>query len=255
MLAAVKNSVARQIKGTLLEPLARAVWELFNPPSSKDAYIKQAPAYISQIISRILTKNSNCIDVGCHKGDILTQMLRFAPLGHHYAFEPIPGLAEKVEQKFPEVELRQVALSSLEGEVEFHHVTSRPSYSGLRLRPLPSSNEMVEVIKVKTQKLDDVLPPGLKIHFIKIDVEGAELEVFKGAIQTLKTHKPYILFEHGPLSSKCYGSTPDRIYELLVYECGLRIFRLRDWLENSGSLSQNEFSSIQGVEWDFLATP
>lgn len=261
-LATLKSSVAPQIKGTQLEPLARWIWDRFNPPSpkvianrQKQAYMKQAPVYMEQIMEQVLTKESNCLDIGCHQGAVLSEMLRLAPLGHHCAFEPIPSLAENLERQFPQVELRQMALSNSEGEVEFHHVVSRPGYSGLKRRPYPSSNETVEIIKVQTQKLDNILPTDLQVDFIKVDVEGAQLQVFQGAIQTIKKYKPYILFEHGPLASKSYGTTSDMIYELLVRECGLKLFGLKNWLNNSSPFSQQEFAAIQGSIWDFLATP
>ena len=108
---------------------------------------------------------------------------------------------------------------------------------------------------MKTQKLDDLLNPDLKIDFIKVDVEGAELLVFKGAIQTLIKHKPYIIFEHGRGAAEYYGTTPDMIYDLLVRECGLKIFCLKDWLNHSKPLSQQEFASIYDHKsiWNFLA--
>ena len=58
-------------------------------------------------------------------------------------------------------------------------------------------NALTETITAKTQRVDNILKPYLKIHFIKVDAEGVELQVFRGAIQTLKTHKPYIFFESG----------------------------------------------------------
>ena len=39
---------------------------------------------------RIIEPDSNCIDIGCHKGEILNIMLRLAPKGRHAGFEPIP---------------------------------------------------------------------------------------------------------------------------------------------------------------------
>lgn len=212
---------------------------------------------MTQIMSRILTKESNCIDIGCYEGEVLSSMLHLAPLGHHYAFEPIPRLAERIKRKFPGIDVRQIALSDSEGEVSFHYVVNKPAYSGLQKRTSPERSEVVETIKVRTQRLDNVLMPDYEVNLIKVDVEGAELQVFKGAIRTLKTYKPYIFFEHGKGGADYYETTPNMLYELLVYECGMKIFGLKDWLETSNPLSQHEFVSIyeHNTIWNFLATP
>jgi SAM-dependent MidA family methyltransferase len=43
-------------------------------------------------MSRVLKKDSNCIDIGANEGTILRDMLKFAPRGDHMAIEPIPDL-------------------------------------------------------------------------------------------------------------------------------------------------------------------
>ena len=42
------------------------------------------------VIRRYLQHDSVCIDVGCHKGNILDVMIDQCPSGSFYAFEPIP---------------------------------------------------------------------------------------------------------------------------------------------------------------------
>ena len=49
-----------------------------------------------KILKEHLQKDSNCIDIGCHKGEILEMMLKYSPDGTHYAFEPIPDLYEEL---------------------------------------------------------------------------------------------------------------------------------------------------------------
>ena len=52
-----------------------------------------------QIMKRVIRSNSNCIDVGCHKGEMLDLMLKYAPKGNHFAFEPIPDYYKQLKQK------------------------------------------------------------------------------------------------------------------------------------------------------------
>src|SRR3954468_18686381 len=96
------------------------------------------------VMNRVLKSDSNCVDVGCHKGDILRAILSVAPDGTHYAFEPIPALFEALKVEFPSVGSLNIALSDTEGQASFQHVTSNPGYSGLKRRQYDRADETVE---------------------------------------------------------------------------------------------------------------
>jgi hypothetical protein len=59
---------------------------------------------------RVLARNGNSVDVGAHCGDILKALVKIAPAGSHWAFEPIPNLAAQLRKRFPGVQVEQVAL-------------------------------------------------------------------------------------------------------------------------------------------------
>ena len=90
---------------------------------------------------------------------------------------------------------------------------------------MPAGEEVRE-ITVTTERLDDVLPVGFEPALIKIDVEGAELLVLRGAVDTVARHKPMVIFEHGVGGFERYGAAPGDLHDLLVTDCGLRIFDL-----------------------------
>lgn len=68
---------------------------------------------------------------------------------------------------------------------------------------------------VTLKKMDDVLKKERHISFIKIDVEGFEYEVLKGAENILRQHKPVILFEYSPFLYKSINE--DLPYKILSY--------------------------------------
>jgi FkbM family methyltransferase len=193
------------------------------------------------VMQRILKRDSNCIDVGCHRGDILRAIISVAPDGTHYAFEPIPEMFQALQAEFPNVRVFDLALSDGTAEATFQHVTTNPGYSGLRRRRYDSEVETIREIRVKTASLDRILPKDLPIDFIKVDVEGAELAVFTGAVETIARNRPLIIFEHGLGAADCYGTRPEVVYELLIERAGLHVFLMKDWLAMGGALTRAEF--------------
>jgi len=198
-----------------------------------------------EVMKRVLSDNSNCIDVGCHTGVFLDEILKLAPKGFHYGFEPLPDLSKLLTSKFKgfdKVEIQGLALSDVDGEAIFQHVVSNPGYSGLKQRRYDKPNEEIKQITVLTKRLDDIIQHSISISFIKIDCEGAELQVLRGAAETLKRCKPVIVFEHGLGAADFYGTEPDMVFDLLE-ECGLCCFTMEQWLDTNGekNLNKKEF--------------
>lgn len=192
------------------------------------------------IIKNNLRKNDNCIDVGCHKGEILDLMLKYAPEGKHYAFEPVPYLFLALENKFKKrATIFPFALSENSGETTFQLLKNAPAYSGIKRRRYDIINPEIEEIKVEMKTLDELISE--QIHFIKIDVEGGEFGVMKGGKKLLKKNKPIILFESGKGASDFYGTTPIDLYNFISDEIGLRIYTLNAFVKKENAISRDEF--------------
>jgi len=168
-----------------------------------------------KIFRKVLTEKSNCIDVGCHKGEIMDILLQMAPSGSHHGIEAIPAMAVALEKKYnpkPNVRIHNIAASYEKGVTEFNHVVSNPAYSGIKKRDYDREGEQDEKIQVQTDLLDSVIPSDLPIQLIKIDVEGAEMLVLNGATRIMKDHQPTVVFEFGLGASDHYGTKPEDIY-------------------------------------------
>ncbi len=205
-----------------------------------------------EIIERILAADSAGIDIGCHAGEYLRMMLKTAPRGRHFAFEPIPQMAAALQENFPNVEVFQMALSDREGTTEFFYFADHPALSSLARREEVSSAQP-ERIEVRVASLDTVVPPEIAIRFIKIDVEGAEGPVLTGASQLIAKHRPYILFEHGRTASAHFGWSSEDLYDYLSGPCSFQVSQVGDWLKGRRPLTKQEFGSASG--WYFLAHP
>ncbi len=197
----------------------------------------------TQKIIKGLRPDSNCIDVGCFKGEILDLIIKAAPQGKHFGIEPIPIQYKELEKKYrqqPNVRILNYAASNQTGESSFNYVTSNPSYSGLKKRDYDKPNEVDQSITVKTAPLDELIPKELKIDLIKIDVEGAELLVLEGARQIIAHHHPIVIFEHGLGASEHYGTTPEKLFAFFS-SLDMKISNLGSYLKKQNSLSQEDF--------------
>lgn len=142
-------------------------------------------------------------DVGANKGFFAVLGARLVGReGHVYAFEPFPSSAEAVESNAKLNEQSQVTVIQaavadrpgrdrllLEGESSLHFRLS----SSLSAQDNSTSDSIsVEVISLdEFVAREGIRPPSL----VKIDVEGAEVDVLKGMRQTIETHRPTVLCE------------------------------------------------------------
>ena len=211
----------------------------------------------SQVMARVLSADSNCLDIGAHTGAILRAMLQHANKGRHVAFEPLPHLAAQLRRDFPDVDVCEVALSDVAGSATFQYVVTNPGYSGLRRRHYDRPNEQLQTITVATGRLDDLVPADRPIRLVKIDVEGGELQVILGGLTLLARCRPFVLFEHGKGAADHYGTTPAAVHEALVGQCGLHINLMERWLAGQPPLKRSEFIEHfnRGRDFYFLAHP
>jgi len=213
----------------------------------------------SQVIQNILKVDSNTIDIGCHKGEMLEQFIAQSPKGNHYGFEPIPEFFNGLKQKFesPNVHILPYALAATAGSSEFNYVKNAPAYSGLKERKYAIDNPEIQKIKVELKPLDDLISSNEKIDLIKIDVEGAEYGVLLGAKNTILKNKPVIIFECGLGASEFYDTKPEMVFNLLTNECGLQLSTMKNWLEHKNSLTEKEFCDKYNnkIDYYFIAYP
>jgi FkbM family methyltransferase len=221
-----------------------------TPLSAADERDRRDNEALRLLLVFALRSDSSCIDVGAHEGIWLEELRRVAPRGRHLAYEPLPQFAGDLATRFPEIDVRNAALSNTTGETSFVHVRDLPGYSGLRPRDYPREVE-TETIAVRTVRLDDDLPSGFVPALIKIDVEGAERLVVEGGLETIRRHRPIVVFEHGPGAAEHYETTPADMYRLLHDEAGLSLFDL----DGNGPFDLREFERrFASVEqWNWVA--
>ncbi|HPQ08393.1 MAG TPA: FkbM family methyltransferase [Bacteroidia bacterium] len=204
---------------------------------------------LKKIIKQTIKEDDICIDIGCHKGEILELFIRYAPKGKHFAFEPIPYYYEKLKTKFPSVNVLNCALSDESGKQKFFWIKDKPAYSGLSKRKFTNADDQILEINVETKKLDEIIPENIKIKFIKIDVEGAELKVLQGAEKIIKKDKPVIAFEFGIGGSEFYNTSAQDMFKFFT-ERNYSLFDYQSFLNKA--LPNNEKSFIQTYQENII---
>ncbi len=197
-----------------------------------------------ELMRRTLARHDSFVDVGCHEGRFMEEALAIAPRGRHFGFEPLPDYASKLRKRYaghPKVTICEAALSDVEGQAKFVYNRDIPSHSGLRERTYPLPDARRETITVRTLRLDDVIG-HLAVAMLKIDVEGAELLVMRGATRTIAEHKPVIVFEFGLGAADHYGHGPRDVFAFLA-DHGMGVFTLDAMLANQAPLTLPEFET------------
>lgn len=178
------SSIARVLAGFLPDS---ALVPLFFANASIKRKLEPELLHLPKVLSRCRV----AIDIGANNGLYSYYLARHSDAIK--AFEPQPLLCDMLRAwNHPKVETFNVGLSDKSGTMTLH--VPKDSM-GKGLAPLASFRKLPNSIEyqVPVRRLDDY---NFKdVDFIKIDVEGHETEVLRGALKTIHDNKPILLVE------------------------------------------------------------
>ena len=146
------------------------------------------------------------LDIGAHVGAVSAYLSR--KFKKVIAFEAVPSTFEFLRRNaeaLPNVEARNEAVGPELGEVYFAHYSTHGQLSHVASKEDEANTLRVGPIPVVT--IDSLALTNLS--FIKIDVEGFELQVLEGARETIERDRPLILVEQGGNDEKHFGRPRD----------------------------------------------
>ena len=174
----LRDRIAFAVLHSPLAPVAEAIrWIRRTPDHLRHpelAELRREPHRMAELMRRSIGKATNCVDAGAHLGSVLKEMVRLAPVGRHIAIEPVSYQSAWLGRRFPSVAVHSVVLSERAGTAEFWLDCNRSGYSGL------TRSAGAVPISVPCRPLDDLVPRGHRVGFLKIDVEGHEASVLRG---------------------------------------------------------------------------
>jgi FkbM family methyltransferase len=147
-------------------------------------------------------ENDIFYDIGANYGFYTCLAQEFIIDGQIHAFEPNPKIFRLLKENsrldiFKNTFLNEIALSDKTGEAEFYD-REAGRHSGVSSLIKHSNFKRYKTIKVKTITLDEYILDHKPPTIMKIDVEGGEPFVLKGALKLLKKYKPMIIMEFLP---------------------------------------------------------
>jgi len=138
-------------------------------------------------LRRVLSERSVVIDVGANNGAYSTLVKRIAPDTIVYAFEPHPIAFKELEKasRMHGFKAFNMGCGNLEAEASLYDYENGASHASLYKRVITDIHQKDPIERrIKTIRLDDFLQDQLniqKIRLLKIDTEGNDLNVIRGA--------------------------------------------------------------------------
>jgi FkbM family methyltransferase len=167
-------------------------------------------------LERLLPRDAVLVDVGANFGYYTVELTTaLGPGARAIAFEPFPQNCERLERHVrmndltKRVRVLPFALSDASGSLTMH----------LRQGGNTGSAQLGggEGLTIRAARLDELWPElGYeRLDFIKIDVEGHEIRVLRGAQRMISEHKPMMLIEIDPPRLKEGGASSTELVEML----------------------------------------
>lgn len=201
-------------------------WQVF--------FFDQYEPEVNELIHRLVQQGHTVIEAGANHGTetvLLAQQVGIS--GHVYAFEPIPHLANWLELNLihndfrNRVTVERMALGESSKSITFHLAPIDFSNQGMSSKyQFSVASEQLDVTQVtldewvNTNKIEQV-------DFLKMDIQGGEVDLLNGAVQTINLNHPTIIMEASSsklaidelfttLQNMCYiVFMPDKAYKLI----------------------------------------
>lgn len=225
------DSATRRLLKRLLHPLLSERIYRVGQAAAKAWDIRTGAWYEPEmdLIPYAVRAGDVALDIGANFGVYAYHLSRaVGPGGRVYAFEPVPFTFRTCELvarilRFRNVEVIGKGCSDRSGRVAFRVPVqaSRALSAGQAYLATRNDDRRGSETQVRWQDtrevwcdvvaLDDFLPHGGDVSFVKADIEGAELLAFSGAVKTIERHCPTVVCEINPWLIEGFGWRLDEL--------------------------------------------
>jgi FkbM family methyltransferase len=205
---------------------------------------------VRAVIAANVRPGDFAIDAGANIGiHCVSMAASVGPTGKVLAFEPTPQLAAALAKTAvlngfrQRVEVCQAAVGDRSGTAAFGILAHSPSNSLFA----NEATGAVEVQAVRIVTLDEIVPPGQVVNFVKMDIEGAEPLAWAGMKRVLRESRDIrVVLEWSSSHFKVSGFDP-HTFASDIREEGFEIFEILETGASSDPLSFEGVSSLDSA--------
>ena len=171
----------------------------------------------SDMMENLVADGDSFFDIGANIGWYSINIAASRRTTKVFCFEPIPRTFKELQKNLslnsvPNVQAYNFGFSNQVGEFPFYYYLEG---SGNASSANLTGRTDVETVTCKVRTLDDYInETGERVDFIKCDVEGGELLVFKGSLETIARDRPIVFSEILRKWSAKFNYNPNEIFEL-----------------------------------------
>ncbi|MBI1836278.1 MAG: FkbM family methyltransferase [Flavobacteriia bacterium] len=185
--------------------------------------ISLPPEHELLILQYLINPKTTIIDIGANNGLYCYYFQEILKCKEIHAFEPIPSLFNKLNRWFKNIYLYKIAISDEKKitKLKIPYINSVKYETRAKLDDLieEGENKCKEIV-IQTNTLDNIFDNhNSKIGFIKIDIEGHELNAILGAKKLLLKHAPILMIE---IEKRHHSENFEKTINLICqigYEC------------------------------------
>ncbi len=152
-----------------------------------------------EVLPYIINSESMVIDIGANNGEYCYFFQKIIQTKSIIAFEPIPSLFRRLKILYPKIQVYPYAVSdqTRKSQLYIPYINSEKYETRAKLDLLPEKGQTKLItVNVDTISLDELLGDEIsKINFIKIDIEGHELQAIRGAKKIISRFNPILMIE------------------------------------------------------------
>jgi FkbM family methyltransferase len=186
---------------------------------------------VQAVLKDRLRPGAVVVDVGANVGvHALAMAAAVGPEGRVLCFEPLPHLAAALARTLrlnnfgDRARVEQVALTDTLGETTFHRAVHSPLSS---LYALPDAAGATALL-VRTSTMDACVPPGGRVDFVKMDVEGAEPLVWRGMRRVLSENERIEIVLEWSASHFRRSGEDQAAFLATIREAGFNAYKIED---------------------------
>ena len=199
-------------------------------------------------ISNLVKSTQNSIDIGANLGLFTFFMSRASK--HVFAFEPNPYPLENLKGLVDSnVTVLPIALGNNDGPVEIKIPHHRKGWSSNGASLASKEIDDGKIINIQCRKLDSLNIEN--IGLIKIDVEGFEIEVIRGAKETILKNKPVMIIENETAHTKDTNELFITMNELGYDKYICNSIRKLEKIDNF-SVEENQKNAIRNLDINYI---